>query len=534
MSSGTSTPRTASTTPTPPGDPSPLTVGTRFVKQYYKVLSTTPEQIVRFYQPATSVVTVGTGSDPAVDVPDIAEAAARFHQTHDADGPVRFEFEHGAIDAQVSVNAGVLLAVTGHMVHVSTETRKAFVHTFFLGSTTSGQNSNKRSYYVHNDILRFLHQEEENGAKVQKPDVVIASVEQVAAAATAVVEEDVKEMEPPMPVLVEEVSSGVDADVGVEFIPVHTVEKEEEAVVALAVETAIADLIHEEAPGNGVEESKEVVLEDNDDVTATTTTKKKAAVPPGSWASLVARKPAVATPPATPNRLEKGNHSNNKGTNTSNSAKQAPTPVKAAPEPALPVPTVTTTTTTSAAETNNINSSKPPQTHQPRQSKRDPDCTLVIKNIDANVTEAEIRALFEPFTADTTATVIGCTVQAHRGIAFVDYDSAEPVLKAVKQQTEVTAFAIRDRKLEIYQKTVEQRNRSGGGSARGAHRGGYRGGSGGGRDVHQSRGGGEGRGDGGRGGDRNFRRGTGGRSSSGRDARGGGRAPGAAAPVSGG
>jgi Nuclear transport factor 2 (NTF2) domain/RNA recognition motif. (a.k.a. RRM, RBD, or RNP domain) len=528
MSSGTSTPRTASVTPTPPaGDPAPLTIGTRFVKQYYHEISTSPELIVRFYQPSTSVVTVGTGSDPATEVTDLAEAAAaRFHQN---DGPVRFEFEHGAIDAQLSVNGGVLLVVTGQMI--SSQARKSFVHTFFLGMTTAGSNSNKKSYFVHNDILRFLHQEE-NGAETPNP---------------AVVDEDMVEVDdnvPPvqsLPLAIEELPAPVDtaAVVDDEITKDEMLQVVEQAVPAPAVSDSIgyvAVVVGEDAPGHGVEESKEALLADDDtfDASAVAPPKSAAAQPPGSWASLVARK--TLTPPSTPNRSEKvnsngtSNTSNNSIMNISstNSAQQAPTPVKAAPE--APPPTSSTEPVTTAAPaaassstvdapsdstTSNANSKAPP--HFQRLNKRDPDCTLVIKNIDFNATEAEVLALFTPFTTDTTAKVIGCTVQAHRGIAFVDYDSPEPVLKAVAQQTDVAAFVLRDRKLEIYQKTIEQRSRGGGNSGgRVGGRGGYRGG---GRDY---RGGGGEDGGGRGGGARYFRRDYGNRNHGGREGRGGG------------
>jgi Nuclear transport factor 2 (NTF2) domain/RNA recognition motif. (a.k.a. RRM, RBD, or RNP domain) len=535
MSSGTSTPRTASATPTPPaGDPAPLTIGTRFVKQYYHEISTSPELIVRFYQPSTSVVTVGTGSDPATEVNDLAEAAAaRFHQN---DGPVRFEFEHGAIDAQLSVNGGVLLVVTGQMI--SSQARKSFVHTFFLGMTTAGSNSNKKSYFVHNDILRFLHQEE-NGAEAPN---------------SAVVDEDPVEEDdnvPPvqsLPLVIEELPAApvdsiavVDGDIAKDEM-LQVVEEVVPAPVPGSVGYDAVVVMGEDAPGRGVEESKEALLADDDtfDTSAVAPPKSAAAQPPGSWASLVARK--TLTPPSTPNRSEKvkSNGTSNTSSNSTmnvgstNSAQQVPTPVKAAPEAppptslAEPASTSTPAATSSPVDTpsdsttSNANSKVPP--HFQRLNKRDPDCTLVIKNIDFNATEAEVLALFTPFTTDTTAKVIGCTVQAHRGIAFVDFDSPEPVLKAVAQQTEVAPFVLRERKLEIYQKTIEQRSRGGGNSGgRIGGRGGYRGG---GRDY---RGGGDD--GGGRGGGRYFRRDYGNRSHGWREGRGGGGGRGAGTPT---
>lgn len=562
-SSGTSSPRTASTTPTPPGDasPSPLTIGKRFVKQYYHILSTSPEQIARFYQPSSSEITVGTWSDPAVRVTDVDEAAVRFlpsgaldkdnHNANNA-GPIGFEFAHGAIDAQVSVNGGILLVVTGHIVYVATDTRKAFVHTFFLGDSSTHHNNNaglpssssKRSYYVHNDILRFLQPETaENGAGTTAPpttvvddvavpsEKVLTASDHGAVAALVVDDMDPKEIESPMPaaVLQEDVtpssSPPVEPIVGSELAatsekmekPVAAVEPITKATTTIAaVDRSSSSHKTEEAPGNGVEESKEAVLLDEDvDATAAAQTKTatKQAPQPGSWASLVARKTTV-TPPATPTRPEpKVDPKSSSAAALPPPPHLAPTPTKVSPEPA-PV-----TESSNANNNNDSSSSKPQQQHHQRNIKRDPDCTLVIKNIDGNVTEAEILALFEPFTADLTATVIGCTVQAHRGIAFVDYDSSEPVLKAVKQSNERAAFVIRDRTLEIYQKTVEQRSRGGGGAgSRGGHyRGSYRGGGegsggggrGGGGDYHQS------------GGDRHFRRGSNNRSG-GREGRGGG------------
>ena len=120
-----------------------------------------------------------------------------------------------------------------------------------------------------------------------------------------------------------------------------------------------------------------------------------------------------------------------------------------------------------------------------------------------DVTEAEIKSMFEPFIADTSANYVGCTVQGQRGIAFVDFDAPEPVVKAVKQHTEVK-FTIRGRELDIYQKVFVDKTTQ--------HRGGgnrFQGNSNNnGRDFYRSGGGGGADGSG-RNGGRNFRRGSG-------------------------
>jgi hypothetical protein len=109
----------------------------------------------------------------------------------------------------------------------------------------------------------------------------------------------------------------------------------------------------------------------------------------------------------------------------------------------------------------------------------------VIKNIDSATTEPDVIALFQIFSIQTESKIVGITVSANRGIAFVDYDAAAPVLKAVEQHNK-EPMQIRGRVLEIYQKTLEQRARRGGGG----------GGSGGGGGRGFSRGGGQSSGEG--------------------------------------
>lgn len=456
VSSGASTPR-GSVTPPPPGDgPSPLTVGTRFVKQYYKVLSTTPEEIYRFYQP-TSVLSEGVGSQPTQpatfeSLKASDQLKSRFTQEGYERCPIRFEFEHGAIDAQVSVNAGILLVVTGHVVYLEeedqTETgedtaqrRKAFVHTFFLGSISVGA---KRSYYVHNDILRFLHDDEEKTVVVSNKS----------------------------PGNVDEVQ-----------LPL-TVEEPPAEVVSTPKKAHVGEL---DAPGGGVEETKDPVLEESDDGLAevelatkvdesdgkethaleetkgAVTPDAKAKTPsegeleesklsskstPGSWASLVATGGGtIGSTPATP-------------------IHSAVRPSPAKPKP-IPVPTPAPAAAVAASPEAKPDSSKAARP----QIKRDPDCTLVVRNIDLNAKEVEVIGLFEPYATKFEATVVGVTVSGHKGIAFIDYDIADPVLAAVEQH-EKEPFALHGKVLEVYQKTHEHKYRRGGGVGRGSFRGG--------------------------------------------------------------
>jgi hypothetical protein len=437
-------------------------VGTSFVKQYYKVLSTAPDQVFRFYLPNTSVFSQGVGSQPTVTAvfQQLEQLKDRFYMTHES-CPIRFEFEHGAIDAQLSMNGGVLLVVTGHVVYLTSDyedddevdQRKAFVHTFFLEGVMVGA---KRSYYVHNDVLRFLHEGDETvSVKIKKQAVTVVDEE----------------------------------------VPVIDVALSEEAEASTVISHVVADA----APGGGVEETKDQFLEENlvpgvlletevavEDAEGSEKGDEEFPVesrkPAGSWASLVARSGG-------------GTVSTSSGGGGTSTSTPTSTPVRS---------TKTTVSSTTTNPLNNIgvkptsSSSVTKAVEPPRRKARDPECTLVIKHISDGTTDEQITALIQPFVGD--AVVLGTTVSAGKGIAFVDFGSAAPVLAAVEQHQK-KALQLNDRVLDVYQKTAEQRARRGpqvGGGSVGRNassRGGGNGSAqrgGGGAGRHQNRRGGRG------------------------------------------
>lgn len=525
--SGSSTPRSA-TTPPPTGDgaggPSPLTVGTRFVKQYYKILSTDPDQVSIFYRP-TSVLSVGVGSQQVVPITfekQGKDLKDRFVHPGLEDCAIRFEFENGAIDAQMSVNGGVLLVATGHVVYLGASEeendvrRKAFVHTFFLGSLSSG---GKRSYYVHNDVLRFLHDDEEK--------TVVAS-NKTTTEVTVTAEKEVQ-----LPPAVEEPPVEVTPAV-VDPTPEPEPVLEEELE---PVERALPEI---GSPGGGVEEEKEAVIEEEDVVvtekevvvettekvvgetvvktevkeTAVTATAAEPAaakpVPPAkpnSWASLFAGNGALPPPsnPSTPSR-------------PSAKAKAAASPPKTPKTPA-PAPAAQAPAAAEKAESgNNNNNNNNAGRSRGGTNKRDPDNTLVIKSFGGSTTEADVRGMFEPFAGDNDSKVIGCTVSTHKALAFIDYDSSKPVLAALEKHKK-EPFQLGGQTVEMYQKTHDyqkpqnRRNQGGKGNpGRGSGGGGGQSGGGGG-------GTGGGGGGGGGGSSRQYRRSG---SGAGRGERGGG------------
>jgi len=516
------------TSPPPNVNPPPLTIGRTFLKQYYHVLTTTPDMIYKFYRPS-SVLSHGEGNNPTspVTLESLGPSPASnlkdrfFSWAASASDPVRFELEHGAIDAQESVGGGVLLVVTGHLY--LGESRKPFCHTFLL-NVFSAPDSKKRQYYVHNDVLRFLQEE---------------SPPMKESALTAVAEEEEEEN------VVEEVvgagsrdggdggdtdtkpklddKAGISTDDRVDTLDGHGISKDveeqplpeeeeqeekvpEEEVVVDEEQTrepeSLVDMVQKQEPqiGDGVEETKEEPIEEdavvgkpiesaeNEGEKANKRERKSrgyrhvrnhgrsqdppkstvssAKTTPGSWASLVASgSTAGATAVMNP-----------ASSNSSPSAADNATP----PDPVA---------NHEPASDNQISKGNE---NKPRSQKRDPDCTLVIKNVPEGTKDTEVRSLFEPFAIQTNAKIKGITVSNHRGLAFVDYDSTAPVFAALEQRDQLL---LNGRMLDVEQKTVD-RNRGRGGSGGRSFRSdspangnGYRGGRSGSNQRHRSSGG---------------------------------------------
>jgi len=601
MSSGTSTPR-GDRSPLPDGGgqqpaagPAPLTIGKRFVKQYYQSLMTSPDNLPKLYRP-TSVLSDGDGSTPA-DAVSFESASGSADKLTDRfmvkDLQIRFEFEHGAIDAQQSVNGGIILVVTGHVVYypsvnededsaVDDPIRKGFVHTFFLGAHSVGA---RVSYYVHNDILRFLKNTSEVSAGVAESKPTRAAPAPSAKEATPAPAEPVPETITPAPETQQPPPEPVSA-------PVEPPKKEEKSIAP----PDPAEESKDDAPGGGVEESKEEApaapapapapaskppKEDKpnkkgnkgssnakkEHATAekesappskstknsTRTNKPQAAKelspdagrkspvplpspapkpPPGSWASLVAgaggSTPAssVAAKPAPPASTKPPP----KPTPASEKPTTQPSNDKKVQSSGGPTPNTGNNNNNNNSNNNRDNSNNHKMGNNMRPPKRDPDCTLVIKNLAENTKENDVMALFEPFAVECKARVVGITVAAHRGIAFVDYDSINPVMKAVSKHKE-EPMQLFGKVLEVDQKTAEQlarkqraANQRGGGGGGGNYRSGSPNHNNGGINRYDSRGGGRGghrrRDVGGRGGDHGGGRGDHG---GGRGDHGGGR-----------
>lgn len=480
----TTPPASGSRGPTPPpgGGASPLVIGKQFLKAYYGMLSTKPENIVRFYKPF-SVLSQGEGSTPST--PATLTSYEDGLRLKDRLAPVegaRFDLQHGAIDAQESVGGGVLLVVTGHMVLDSQSLRRMFCHTFFL--VPVDPNAKKRNYYIHNDVLRFINQEELPALEEKE--------EPAAAKQAEPSPPDSPEKETPSPAApVEEPALANDQakEVAEEQLkPVAVQESKEEPPEVHGVEETKDEPPLEEEPAAPKDAApKEKSKKDKRSrggrgksrSSSPNESKKASATPkPNSWASLVA---AGGAPPS--GGQVKPKHSPPKESKPSTAAATETSAKDSAPEPS-------TTTTT-----NKDQQQQHSRQHSNRPLKRDPENTLVVKNISDSTKEADVRGMFEPLCAPTKARILGITVAGHRGLAFVDYDSPGPVALALeKQQKE--RFRLNGRNLDVEQKSLDRVKKSG---SRG-----YRSGSPGNGGRYRDR-------KSGRGGDRSGRGGRGGR-----------------------
>ena len=476
MSSASSSPApdaSAATAPSPAPAYDPQAVGKGFVKAYYnQLLAGEQEKLVNFYVPSTLTYlshAEGQEMTTPVALEDYKSQLQTTNRWGKDDDETMGIVMHGMDVHQTSPDS-LLVVVTAMMRFFKstdsgrTERQKFFVQTFFL--------ARQGAWGVQNDILRFLDPDATTAVGSKDKGSAAPATTETTKAAAASTEKKKSEPEPETP-----------------------------ADDAEETEKAKSD---DDAPGGGVEESKEEPPEEADEaetsptVTAahpeSSTTKseiatkddkskgdknkgKKAspAPQPGSWASLVA---TGGSAPNTPSRKSVEKSEAPKDTATEPSASvSAAVKAKESSEPK------------SKAKTKG--SDAPPAKSAPaaksgggggrggdRKNERtfNPDCTLVIKNLD-KASQEDVIKLFTPFATSTKSRLVGAHVNTFRKLAFVDFDAVAPVMAALKQHAEAP-IQWNGHVLEVDQKSAEQRARRE--AARGGSYNGDRNGSGGG------------------------------------------------------
>ncbi|KAK7437885.1 hypothetical protein VKT23_007698 [Stygiomarasmius scandens] len=163
--------------------PLPSEVGWQFVPQYYQFVNKEPERLHCFYGKTSTFVHGTEGED--------AHTCHGQQEIHSEITKIGFQdckiFIH-SVDAQSSVNNGIVIQVIGEMSNKDESEWRKFVQTFFLAEQPNG-------YFVLNDIFRFL--------KEDTVDDEVAEEEAPETAAAPSVPEPVPEpaAAPPAPVL---------------------------------------------------------------------------------------------------------------------------------------------------------------------------------------------------------------------------------------------------------------------------------------------------------------------------------------------
>jgi len=547
-----------STTPPPPQAPPPppadgpvnaLAVGKVFVRQYYKILQSSPANIRNFYHPDSTILHVGTGggaegddskSHLFADLPDDAFAwaspiKAEAEESEPTDVlAIDFSAAESRIDAQNSVNGGILLVACGHMHLPGSEGSgvpdRPFIHTFVLACSAPTAPGRKKQYYVHNDILRVMKAEKRSAASTGATSTSTAAESQEATTtSTSATEAEAKPKA--TPTLVEEAAANteekeapapapqaaeeVPADDGAANSKTSTpAEVTKEAPAALAQDPSANSASTESTPksadkkgsksrrgrgsrGNSrsasptnANSSKGAITEEDLKAAAEAAAAAVSAPKvPESWASRV----KIGGPPSVPPSPARDAAASKKGKkqgggkddeNTKNggapsddrgSSKDAKSSGKRPP----------------AAPRGGTNSEPP---------GRNPDATLIVRNIPNKTSNADIHALFDPYADRHRCPVRVVSVLQNRNIAYVDFDHPEGVAAILRDSVGQDTWKLHGNVLEVKRKSDDKRSGGGG------QGGGGGGGGGGNRNRHRSASPGTGHQKSGGGGGKNFRK----------------------------
>jgi len=181
--------------------PLPSEVGWQFVPQYYQFVNKEPERLHCFYGKTSTFVHGTEGEDAHTchgqQVTNVQRVPRNLQdlitlsfsqEIHSEITKIGFQdckiFIH-SVDAQSSVNNGIVIQVIGEMSNKDESEWRKFVQTFFLAEQPNG-------YFVLNDIFRFLKEDtvddevaEEEAPETAAPPSVPEPVPEPAAAPPA-------------------------------------------------------------------------------------------------------------------------------------------------------------------------------------------------------------------------------------------------------------------------------------------------------------------------------------------------------------
>nr|CCA15341.1 serine/threonine protein kinase putative [Albugo laibachii Nc14] len=375
---------------------SPTAVGNAFVKQYYHLLSETPEQLHRFYK---DISTWCHGNGSQMEQSILGQKAINDQIMIRGYIGTRVDLDRGSIDCQASLHGSILVLVTGVMTLRSSAIPKPFVQTFYLAVQPTG-------YFVLNDVLRFLEAPSPSEAGTSASIPIPTRSPQAKLPATKGDRtpcEDKSRSDVKTPKKTPEAPKAVPKSPNVKSVEVPAKKEMMSPKVNAHVEKS------DTKESDGVQHVQESVKEEhvqapNSSSTSTTASPEKPAKAPVAQADTNESVPTQPKP------------STNWAMHLFSSS-TAPRSVAVAPTP-------------KAVSAKPVTPPKPKPTSQPSDAAKKTTYSIYIREFPSQTQESDLRELFEPF-----GKIVSINHASSRGFAFVDYLEHESVKKVLNEST---------------------------------------------------------------------------------------------------
>lgn len=528
-------------TPQPDGPAHALHVARSFVKQYYKMLSDNPDSVRNFYHQDSQVQHVGTSAGGAgddesksseshlfADLPDDAFSWAYPIKASEEDGgddddvlAIDLTGPEARIDAQNSVNGAILLVTCGHM-HLpgsaSVVPDRPFVHTILLANSASA--GRKKQYYVHNDVLRVMKAEKVSSADADADAEATTNTKAKEAATTTTAETGAAKKEA-APALVDEAAATTEAEAkeasasaqpapapqAADEVPTNktsTTDKEAKdeapaqdpsanSAAASAESTPkSADkkkskkrtgrnsrgASRSSSPTNGASKDVEDDLKAAAEAAAAAVSAPKV---PESWASRVKTGGPPSVPPSPARDTAAAKKGKKQGGGKDDDAKKNGGAGGSGGDGGAPASSTSDDRGNGSKDNTKSGGKRPPAAPRGGTTSeppgRNPDATIIIRNVPAKATNADLHALFHSYAERHRCPIRVVSILPGRSIAYIDFDHPEGVAAIMRDTVGQEPWKLHGNVLEVKRKSDDMR--AGGSQGKG-------GGGGGNRNRHRS------------------------------------------------
>lgn len=527
-------------TPQPDGPAHALHVARSFVKQYYKMLSDNPDSVRNFYHPDSQVQHVGTsaGDDESksavshlfADLPDDAFSWAYPIKASEEDGgddddvlAIDLTGPEARIDAQNSVNGAILLVTAGHM-HLPGSTSvvadRPFVHTIVLANSAPA--GRKKQYYVHNDVLRVMKAEKESSSSSADADAEATTEAKEAATtstkssskaakkeatapalveeAAATTEDEAKEASAPAPQAADEVPTDDDANGKTSTTDKEA--KDEAPAQDPSANSAAASAestpksadkkkskkstgrnsrgaSRSSSPTNGAAKNGEDDLKAAAEAAAAAVSAPKV---PESWASRVKTSGPPSVPPSPARDTAAAKKGKKQGGGKDDDAKKNGGAGGSGGDGGAPASSTSDDRGNGSKDNTKSGGKRPPAAPRGGTTSeppgRNPDATIIIRNVPGKTTNADLHGLFHSYAERHRCPIRVVSILPGRSIAYIDFDDPEGVAAIMRDMVGQEPWKMHGNVLEVKRKSDDMR--AGGSQGKGGV------GGGGNRNRHRS------------------------------------------------